>query len=96
MVNYVRQLWGVTVPVQRMSYRAIANDLAARIAAGEPGYRADDRLPSIGELADMYGVGRSTAASAVRLLHDRGLIYGVAGVGTYVAAKQSPSGGSAT
>lgn len=68
----------------RLTYRGIADDIAARIIRGERGYRPGDKLPSVNELCGLYGVGRSTAAHALVLLHERGLIEGQQGVGTFV------------
>ena len=76
---------GVTtsVPPTRLSYRQIADDLAARIAAGE--YLPGSRLPSYSQIAAIYSVSVTTAQSAVRLLHERGLTRGEPGRGTFVA-----------
>lgn len=60
------------MPVRRMNYREIADDLAARIRAGE--YTSEIPLPSYTRIAEIYGVGRSTAQAAVRILHERGLV----------------------
>lgn len=72
----------VTMPPTRLSYRGIADDLAARIAAGE--YPPGSQLPSTSALAELYAVNRSTVVRAVGLLHDRGLVEGVPGVGVFV------------
>lgn len=71
------------MPAQPMSYRQIADDIAARIRGGE--YRPGALLPSYAQLADLYGVSRSTASRAYGLLHDRGAVVSVAGRGVYVA-----------
>ena len=75
----------MTVP--RLTYREIADDLAARIRSGE--YPPGEKLPSYAQLADIYSVSVSTAQRAVTLLHDRGLIVGEKGVGLYVAGGES-------
>jgi len=67
---------------RRLSYSEIADDIAARIARGE--YEPGSRLPSYAQLADIYDVSYSTAARAVRVLRERGLIYGEPGRGLYV------------
>jgi GntR family transcriptional regulator len=72
----------ITVPVP-MSYRQIADDLEARIRAGE--YPPGAELPSYAELAKLYSVSRATATRAYGLLHDRGLVVGSPGRGVYVA-----------
>lgn len=71
-----------TMPPTQMSYRQIADDLAQRIASGE--YPPGSQLPSTAQLAELYSVNRSTIVRAVGLLHDRGLVVGVAGRGVYV------------
>lgn len=75
------------MPPARLSYRGIADDLAARIAAGE--YLPGAQLPSTSQLAELYAVNRSTVVRAVGLLHDRGLVSGVAGVGVFVTEEAS-------
>ncbi len=65
-----------------LSYREIADDLAARIAAGE--YPPGARLPRYRELADLYGVSVSTASRAYGLLTDRGVVAGSSGRGMFV------------
>lgn len=67
----------------RLTYRQIADDMAARIDAGE--YLPGDELPSYHALADMYSVSRATASRAYGLLRDRGKVVGTAGRGVYVA-----------
>ncbi len=73
----------MTVP--RLTYREIADDLAARIRSGE--YPPGAPLPSYSKLADLYSVSVSTAQRAVALLHDRGLITGEPGRGVFVKEK---------
>ena len=68
--------------IRRLSYRQIADDLAARIAAGE--YPPGGKLPSYSELAAMYSCSITTAQSALRVLRERGLTYSEPGRGTYV------------
>lgn len=72
-----------TMPAVPLSYTAIAEDLATRIAGGE--YKPGDQLPTYNELAALYSVSFATIARAIALLRDRGLIVGAAGRGTYVA-----------
>lgn len=73
------------MPAVPMHYRAIADDIAARIAAGE--YPPDSKLPSYNEIADLYSVSFATAARAVSLLRDRGLVVGAPGRGVFVAER---------
>jgi len=70
------------MPTRRLSYREIADDLGQRIASGE--YPPGAQLPSTTELADLYSVNRSTIVRAMGLLHDRGVVYGIAGRGVFV------------
>lgn len=66
-------------------YVLVANDLAGQIERGEltPG----DRLPSEVEIAERYGVARTTAARAIRELRERGLAVTVIGKGSFVAKR---------
>ena len=52
-------------------YAKVADDLAARIAAGE--FPPGTRLPGRPVLAAEYGVGEMTVRRAVRELHARGI-----------------------
>ena len=67
---------------RHLTYRGIANDLEARIRAGEflPGWE----IPRYQHLADAYEVSVSTAQRAVMLLRDRELVFGVPGRGVFV------------
>jgi GntR family transcriptional regulator len=66
-----------------MSYRHIADDIAERVRAGE--YPPGAQIPSYAELAVIYSVSVSTAAHAVGLLRDRGVVVGSPGRGVYVS-----------
>jgi DNA-binding GntR family transcriptional regulator len=77
-----------SMPPRRQTYREIADDLIARIRAGEYA-RPDDpdndgRIPSYREVADLYGVHESTAGRAIALLTDRGWIENSPGRGNFV------------
>jgi len=63
-------------------YRQVAAILRSRIESGElaPGRR----LPSIADLVQTYGIARTTAAKALRVLIDDGLAEVSPGMGTYV------------
>lgn len=65
------------------SFRRIVNEIADKIKSGElpPGAK----LPSTSELAKLYDVSTGTVYRALSLLHDRELIIGQPGRGTYVA-----------
>jgi DNA-binding GntR family transcriptional regulator len=65
-----------------MTYREIADDVAARIAAGE--FPTRSRLPTTVEFAERYDVSEATAYRALSLLVDRGVIHGEAGRGRFV------------
>jgi GntR family transcriptional regulator len=63
-------------------YRQVAAILRGRIESGDlaPGRR----LPSIADLVQTYGIARTTAAKALRVLIDEGLAEISPGMGTYV------------
>ncbi|GAB2941637.1 hypothetical protein GCM10027280_32750 [Micromonospora polyrhachis] len=65
------------------SFRRIVNEITEKIKTGElaPG----TKLPSTSQLAAMYEVSTGTVYRALSLLHDRDLIIGQPGRGTYVA-----------
>lgn len=71
------------MPAIPLSYVEIAADIAARIEAGE--YQPGDKIPSYKQIEDLYSVSFSTAARAVALLRDRGLVIGAPGRGVFVA-----------
>ncbi|WBB82522.1 winged helix-turn-helix domain-containing protein [Micromonospora sp. WMMD882] len=71
------------MPTAEPPYRLIANELTARIKSG--GLKPGDKLPSTRELAEAYQVHMNTASRALSLLHDRDLITGQSGRGTFVA-----------
>lgn len=71
------------MPAVPMSHLQIADDLAARIAAGE--YQPGDRLPRTVEIAELYSCSTSTAYRAVSLLRFKGVVVGMQGKGVYVA-----------
>lgn len=75
---------GVLVP----PYRRIADDIRARIKAGEllPG----DRVPSSRAITREWGVAIATATKALAVLRDEGLTVPRPGVGTVVAALAGP------
>jgi DNA-binding GntR family transcriptional regulator len=69
----------------RVPYQAIADALRARLDAGE--WLPGEQLPSASQLAEQYGVSRTTAARAVRVLADEGRVTVVRNWGAFVAEK---------
>lgn len=70
---------GTPVPPSRQ----IAAFLRAKIESGE--FPPQTQIPSRIDLANEYGVSPETAAKAVRILRDEGLVLSVPGYGTFVA-----------
>jgi DNA-binding GntR family transcriptional regulator len=66
----------------RPPYAQVADALGTAIEAGE--WTPGDRLPSIRELSERYGVAPMTIQHALRLLRERGLIVSWQGRGSYV------------
>jgi DNA-binding GntR family transcriptional regulator len=64
-------------------YRRVADALRERLDAGE--WLPGEALPSVSELAGEYGVSRSTAARAVKVLAAEGRVTTVKSWGTFVA-----------
>lgn len=73
---------------ERPPYARIAAELRRRIERGE--LAAGDRVPSTREITRQWGVAMATATKALAALRDEGLVRGVPGVGTVVAATQPP------
>jgi GntR family transcriptional regulator len=69
----------MTVP---LTYRHIADDIQARIEAGE--YPPGSAIPSYRELSRIYTVSMATAQRAVRVLRERGVARGMRGRGVFV------------
>ncbi|NMO01472.1 GntR family transcriptional regulator [Gordonia sp. TBRC 11910] len=63
------------------AYKALAAELRARIADGE--YRDGARLPTEAELSQRYGLSRQTVRRAFQELVADGVVYRVAGRGTF-------------
>ncbi|HWS91019.1 MAG TPA: GntR family transcriptional regulator [Mycobacterium sp.] len=72
---------------QEPPYRRIVAEIRARIAAGE--LRAGDRMPSIRQVAQRWGVAIATATKAMATLRDEGLVEPRVGSGTVVSARAS-------
>jgi GntR family transcriptional regulator len=63
-------------------HRQIAEWIKAAIASGE--LAPDKLIPSEKTIMDLTGVARTTARRAIAALRDEGVVYTVAGRGTYV------------
>jgi len=66
-------------------YLQLAAIIRGQVQRGE--LRPGERLPSILSLSGEYGMSQVTVKKALRVLRDEGLIEGVAGYGTFVAAR---------
>lgn len=66
-------------------YKQVAAILREQIESGALGPR--QRLPSIAGLVQEYGIARTTAAKALKVLVDEGLAEVVPGWGTYVTQR---------
>jgi DNA-binding GntR family transcriptional regulator len=64
----------------KFPYRRIADDLREQIESG----KLAGQLPTRARLAETYGVSDMTVGAALKVLKDEGLIYGIAGLGTFV------------
>ncbi|MBM2614648.1 TetR/AcrR family transcriptional regulator C-terminal domain-containing protein [Actinoplanes sp. LDG1-06] len=71
-------------------YRRIADEIAARIAAGEPA--PGERIMSTRQIMAEYGVAMATATKVITLLREEGLVRTRPGVGTVVAVGARPAG----
>jgi DNA-binding GntR family transcriptional regulator len=63
---------GVSRRDRRPTYQRIADDLLSQITTGR--YATGDKLPSLHELCDIYGVSKVTASSALAVLDQQGFI----------------------
>ncbi len=68
-------------------YDQVASDLRQRISAGE--WAPGDRIPSLEDLAERFGVARVTVRQAIGLLEQEGLIWRRQGKGTFVTRRPS-------
>lgn len=73
------------MPPRRLNHVQIAEDLAARIDAGE--YKVGEKLPTYRELSDMYSVSHATIQRALGVLRFAGIVEGFPGVGVFVARR---------
>ncbi|MEU0569017.1 GntR family transcriptional regulator [Nonomuraea sp. NPDC005983] len=68
-------------------YRQIVAEIRARILAGD--LRPGDRMPSIRQIAQRWGVAVATATRVMATLRDEGLVEAKVGSGTVVSARTS-------
>lgn len=80
LVTYGRLMIDPDGPVP--VYQQLAELIRAQIADGT--LPADRPIPSAARLVQEHGVARGTALHAIRVLVEEGLVYVVAGKGTYV------------
>ncbi|MGW6279875.1 GntR family transcriptional regulator [Kribbella sp. NPDC055071] len=75
-------------------YRRIVEELRGRILSGE--LRPGERIPSVRQLAQRWGVAIATATRAMATLRDEGLVEATVGSGTVVSsrARRHPAVGS--
>lgn len=78
----------------RPPYVQVAETVARAITTGE--MKPGERLPSIRELSDRYGVAPMTIQHALRILRERGLIVSWQGRGSYVREPGDEAGQPAT
>ncbi|HEX6354079.1 TetR/AcrR family transcriptional regulator C-terminal domain-containing protein [Actinophytocola sp.] len=67
-------------------YQRIAGEIRARILNGD--LRPGDRMPSIRQIAQRWGVAVATATRVMAALRDEGLVEAKVGAGTVVSARQ--------
>ena len=67
-------------------YMQVADILRRRILTGR--LAPDDRLPSEAEIIELYGVGRKSSRSAIKVLRDEGYVRTVPQRGTYVSPRE--------
>ena len=65
-----------------LKYETIAQDIQSRIEDGD--LVPNDKLPTVVDLCDRYGVSKITVKRAFEILTERGLIASKRGSGTYV------------
>ncbi|SEM59784.1 GntR family transcriptional regulator [Nonomuraea pusilla] len=74
---------GETGGQKRPAYIRIAGEIREQIKDGA--LAPDQPVPSAAAICEQYGVSMITAKSALNLLRSEGLVYGIAGKGTFVA-----------
>lgn len=84
-----RTLYAVSMPREGPpKYQQIADDLRARIGAGE--FPPDSRLPSKAELMKYYGTALTTVNNAIAILRKDGLAETIQGLGTFARKPPDP------
>jgi DNA-binding GntR family transcriptional regulator len=73
---------GLRVDDSQAPYLQVAEELRKAIQTGS--LKSGDRLPSIRELRERYGIASMTVQNALRLLRSEGLVYAVPGRGSFV------------
>jgi len=81
---------GLRVDDSQAPYLQVAEELRQAIQRGS--LKSGDRLPSIRELRERYGVASMTVQNALRLLRSEGLVYAVPGRGSFVRQQVSRTG----
>jgi DNA-binding GntR family transcriptional regulator len=72
-------------------YQQITGEIIARIRSGE--LRPGDRLPSLTDISQRWGVAKVTAVKVLRVLREDGYAVTRHGWGTFVAGRESwPAG----
>jgi 8-oxo-dGTP pyrophosphatase MutT (NUDIX family) len=69
-------------------WRRIADDLRTKIASGR--WLPGDRLPTMAQLQEQYGVAKGTIGNAVRQLREEGVVITRGASGIYVAHREEP------
>ncbi|PPA70326.1 FadR/GntR family transcriptional regulator [Jeotgalibacillus proteolyticus] len=69
------------IPTRKVS-EAVAEEVEKLIEKGT--FQAGEKLPSVRELCEMFGVGRSAVRDAITTLSGKGIVYVKQGEGTYV------------
>lgn len=72
-------------PDNKPDYLRVIDEIQSRIDSGR--YRPGERLPTIRQLAEEYGVTVGTMRHALDLLKDRGKLVGRQGVRVFVAGE---------
>lgn len=68
------------------NYERIARDIREEIRAGV--LRPDEAVPSAAALCEQYSVSMITTKKALNILRSEGMVYAIAGKGTFVAANR--------
>ena len=67
---------------QKTVVHQVMEEIKKLIASGE--YRVGDRLPTEQQLADMFGIGRTTIREAIKVFHHLGVLESKTAKGTFV------------